>query len=223
MDILTWALTVSHPTAVLFISSDPDFASVLSALGNRSCNVSLLLHPDARSSVLPEYAAEVLEWNHVFGQGRSDHPTRESLIDLTSDEREITYSVPQSEIVPPQAPRRIELLAPGNNPLAVLQDPLLSSTLQSQRRESPQQDPGPSSSRTGPSQLTGIDHTAVESTTRPTNSSGQPLRSFHLFKHLVLVLQELNNQTSQEWHAWGTVGKLLTERDPEVYTRLGLQ
>ncbi|KIO25054.1 hypothetical protein M407DRAFT_211164 [Tulasnella calospora MUT 4182] len=220
VDILTWALTVSRPAAILFISSDSDFASVLSALENRSCNVSLLLHPDAPSTVLLDHAAGVLEWNKVFNQGSSDHPKKEWLIDLTSDEREMAHSI-QRDSVPLQAPRRIELLTPGHHPLAVLQDPLLSSPPQTQRREPSRQDPGPSSSRVGRSQVSGSDQTAGESTTHQTTPPNQPLRSFQLFKHLVHVLQELNDQTSHEWHAWGTVANKLLERDPDVFTKLG--
>ncbi|KAG8899499.1 hypothetical protein FRC01_010490, partial [Tulasnella sp. 417] len=117
VDILTWGLTAWRPAAIIFISSDPDFASVLSALRNANCDVSLLLHPDARSSSLLDYAADVLEWNHVFN--------------LTT-----------------------------------------------------------------------------------------PPRDFQLFKHLVDVLQQLNDQTSQEWHAWGTVSNMLVELDPDVYKKV---
>ncbi|KAG8940134.1 hypothetical protein FRC04_005618 [Tulasnella sp. 424] len=224
VDILTWALTVTHSVAVLFISDDPDFASLLSALGNRRCTVSLLLHPNARSSVLVDHAANVLDWDQVFNRESSHDPGVELLIDLSSNDREMPCSISQDEPTPSQAPRRIELPAPNHNPLAILQHPLLSSTSRPQHEGSPQQDTTPSSSGTARPEIAGPSgQPAVEQIRPSTSPPNQPLRSFELFKHLVDVLTELNAQTSREWHAWGTVSNLLVERDPDVYQKLGFR
>ncbi|KAG8940316.1 hypothetical protein FRC04_005414 [Tulasnella sp. 424] len=223
VDILTWALTVTHPVAVLFITDDPDFASLLSALGNKRCTVSLLLHPNARSSVLVDHAANVLDWNQVFNRESNHHTGAEALIDLSSDDREMPRSTSQAGPTPSQAPRRIDLPAPNHHPLAILQHPLLGSPSRPQHSGSPQQDTTPSSSGTARAGIAGpSDQPAVEQIRPSTSPPNQPLRSPELFKHLVDVLTELNAQTSREWHAWGTVGDLLNQRDPDVYQRLGL-
>ncbi|KAG8901886.1 hypothetical protein FRC01_009722 [Tulasnella sp. 417] len=219
VDILTWGLTARHPAAIIFISSDPDFASLISALRNANCDVSLLLHPDTRSSSLLDYAADVLEWNQVFNLEQGNHPAGESSIDATPDDRGMTTPPHQTDPGPLQAPRTTELSAP-NHPATTHQDPLLSPLPQTEPGEPPQQVSGSGSSGTDEDQVSGNNQAAGEQSTQQATTPDPPPRNFQLFKHLVDVLEELKNKTSQEWHPWGTVSNMLVDRDPDVCKKL---
>ncbi|KIO25051.1 hypothetical protein M407DRAFT_211162 [Tulasnella calospora MUT 4182] len=222
VDILTWGLTAHHPAVTLFISSDPDFASVISALRNRGCRVNLLLHPDAPSSILLDHGVDVLEWKQVFNQAFGDNPAKESALHTTSDDQGVTNSIRQSDSVPLQAPREVELPPPNYDPPTVLRDSLIRSSPQTPSRESDEQESEPSSSQPGLSPASDTNQTTRESSTQQTTVPNPPPQNFEPFRHLVQVLEELNDGSSQ-WHAWGTVSNRLIELDPDVYKKLGFR
>ncbi|KAG8995653.1 hypothetical protein FRB90_000127 [Tulasnella sp. 427] len=205
---------------VLFISSDSDFASVISALGSTQCSVGLLVPPNSPSSLLRNHATVHLEWDEIFNLKSSDETITESLIDLSQED----HATPRGSTHDAHFPwlsRRIEIKAPDHHSLGILQHPLLGSPCQK-----------PTLKKTGTLHALSVASPGCHTSSSPGHSGQSPtttltnldrrLRSFSCFEHLVYVLKDLTAQTSSEWHPWGKVAEMLLERDPEAFRRLGV-
>ncbi|KAG8940143.1 hypothetical protein FRC04_005627 [Tulasnella sp. 424] len=200
----------SVPGAVIFISSDTDFACVLSELRNKGHLVGLLCPPGTADAALQGHANNVFAWNTVFGLGGDANPRDEELINFEAAANEPPASQ-HSWIRPPPSPTTM-LSSSTFSDLLTVQPSVLND------RDPPRQDSGPNSP----------EHTREEATgPQPNNapgvSDGQPLHSITIFADLITALREETRSTGEREHIWSKISDRVKERNPDYLKNSNLK
>lgn len=192
----------SVPGVVIFISSDTDFACVLSELRNKGHLVGLLCPPGTVEAALQDHANDVFAWNTVFGLGGDANPTDEELINFEAAANEPPASQ-HSWIRPPPSPTTM-LSSSTFSDLLTVQPSVLN------RHDPPRQDSDPN-----PPERTRGESTGPQPNSAPAVSNGQPLHSITIFADLIAVLQEVTQSTGVREHAFSQISEKVRERNPD--------
>ncbi|KAG9014906.1 hypothetical protein FRB90_005146, partial [Tulasnella sp. 427] len=199
------------PGTVIFISSDVDFACVLSELRNRGHFVGLLCPEDTADSTLKGHASHVFGWNKVFRFGEDEEQISQddSLINLDADAPS-PPNQPDWARLPSSPPRALSSSTYAE--LRTIQHPILND-------DSPRQDSGPNSPV----------RTRVEANASPSNQvtppapSDQPLYSISAFADLITALEEENREANAEEHICSKIADRIRTINPEFLIQPQLQ